>query len=253
MNFSLDAILQAIGGIVTVSALATAIAALIGVFFKKAVEKWIDNHFEQRKKEFEHEQAKELQQLKVKIDTILQGSLKFQEREFTVIPEAFAKTCAAFNAAQSVCYPAWPPPLEKMNAEELIEALAKTSLTEYQKKVICLASGTMRADRWQEFMTYQHMNSFREIYRDAYHYVDIHGIFIPDEIRGELSVLLFQSQKYASHYQLAISKNPVDAEMANWAQNSLLNDTTKLVPKLHNLVRNRLLEKTKLSEEQQTA
>src|ERR1700744_6209636 len=97
MAITFDDVGGLVGKVVLYLGSVTMVSAGIAYLAKKGFEKWIDSYFAQRQKAFEHEQAKELQRLKVKIDTVVQGALKMQEREFKIIPEAWEKVSDAFG------------------------------------------------------------------------------------------------------------------------------------------------------------
>ena len=112
----------------------------VGIFwliFQKAVDRWVDAHFAKKQKQFEHDQAKELQRLKVKIDTVIQGALRLQEREFKLLPEAWEKISEAFGLAMWLSAPFQQyPSIQSLNASELDEYLEKSDFFETQKKKI---------------------------------------------------------------------------------------------------------------------
>ncbi len=64
-------------------------AAIAYGLFKWLGQKWIEDKFSQRLEHLRQSNAKELAELKVKWDADLQGRLKYQEREFTVVPDAW--------------------------------------------------------------------------------------------------------------------------------------------------------------------
>lgn len=61
---------------------------------------WIENKFAQRLDQLKHQQALELQRLRVEIDSLLSGALKLQDREFQILPEAWQKLDEAHALAK---------------------------------------------------------------------------------------------------------------------------------------------------------
>jgi hypothetical protein len=66
-------------------------AAVSYLLFQWLGKKWIENKFSERLEQLRHQQALELQRLRVEIDAMLSGALKLQEKEFSVLPEAWEK------------------------------------------------------------------------------------------------------------------------------------------------------------------
>jgi len=66
-------------------------AVIAYVVFQYIGKKWIENKFAERLDLLRHQHALELQRLRVEIDALLSGAIKLQEKEFLVLPDAWAK------------------------------------------------------------------------------------------------------------------------------------------------------------------
>src|SRR5215510_4277659 len=80
-------------------------AAVAYLLFQWLGKKWIENKFAQRLDQLRHQQALELQRLRVEIDAMLSGALKLQEKEFSVLPEAWAKLHEAHGLVSWIVSP----------------------------------------------------------------------------------------------------------------------------------------------------
>ena len=90
------------------------------LLFKYLGGKWIEDKFAQRLETYKHEQAKELQRLRIEIDSMLSGVLKIQEKEFETLPEAWLKLDEAFGKFQTLFSPIQQyPDVDRMNTAKL--------------------------------------------------------------------------------------------------------------------------------------
>jgi hypothetical protein len=106
-----------LGQVISVGGGAAVISYLLFQFLGKS---WIENKFAQRLDQLKHEQALELQRLRVEIDSLLSGALKLQEREFLVLPEAWVKLDEAHNLVSWLAAPFQQyPDLDRMTQAQL--------------------------------------------------------------------------------------------------------------------------------------
>jgi len=85
---AVDQVLRFFGEVILYGGGSAAVAYLL---FRHLGQGWIEARFAERLEAFKHEQAKELQRLKVEVESLLSGALKIQDREFAVLPEAWHK------------------------------------------------------------------------------------------------------------------------------------------------------------------
>lgn len=89
-----EQILLFLGKIVAIGGPAAVIAFLL---FRYLGKSWIESKFSERLEQFKHQQALEIQRLRIEIDSTLSGVLKIQEKEFETLPEAWGKLDEANN------------------------------------------------------------------------------------------------------------------------------------------------------------
>lgn len=66
---------------------------------------WIENKFAEKLELYRHQQAIEIQRLRVEIDSMLSGAIKLQDREFEILPKAWEKLDEAYGRVNSLVSP----------------------------------------------------------------------------------------------------------------------------------------------------
>jgi hypothetical protein len=100
------------------------IAAVSYWLFKLFSEKWLNTKFQERLESYKHEQQKELEQLRFKINALMDRTTKLHQREFDVLPEAWSRLVDAHDHVFSVQY----PDVDKMNGQQLEELVGKIKI-----------------------------------------------------------------------------------------------------------------------------
>src|ERR1700674_4226477 len=75
-----------------------AIGAVVGaayLFFKFLGEKWLTAKFDERLAAYKHAQQRELEELKGKINALMDRTTKLHQREFEVLPEVWGRLVEA--------------------------------------------------------------------------------------------------------------------------------------------------------------
>lgn len=110
--------------------------ATVAIFlFKHYGQKWIESKFEKQLEEARHEHAKELQQLRNKLDSELNRMTKVLEKEFTVLPEAWGLLDeASAIVSYTVSLGRMIPNFDKMNQNQFEEYLKNCPFSESQKE-----------------------------------------------------------------------------------------------------------------------
>ena len=171
--------------ILSISAAGGGGGALAYVLFKSLGEKWLDNKFASRLQEHKHEQEKEIQRLRAEIDSMLNGVLKLQEREFQVLPELWEKIHKAYSDTLSfVASFQIYPDIAKMNFQELDEFLSANAwMRESQKRSI--RESDNRNTDYQEIDFWHQCNLTRNSIYELHAYTERNGIFFPETIFSE--------------------------------------------------------------------
>ena len=227
----------------------------VGLFWlvaQKSAERWIDAHFAKRQKVFEHEQAKELQRIKAKLDTVIQGSLKLQEREFKIIPEAWEKVGDAYGLARWLCSPMQSySSLQHMSESHLEEFLSKQELLwETQKEQIRKTAAANRDKVWQEIDTRMRYSKAYSALAAADKFVKANSIFLPDDLREQFNKLVQVVWEALISFDIGSDQHSKDYKMIREAWEQLNNDGEPLHAEIEKAVRKRLVEQTQLADEQ---
>src|SRR5690606_39119236 len=112
-------------------------------------KKWIENKFAEKLELLRHSQAMELQKLRVKIDSMLSGAIKIQEKEFESLPEAWERFDRALGLLSHVASPMQEyPDLNRYSSVQLDEYLASLDFAESQKDEIRNAMQMQKNDTY---------------------------------------------------------------------------------------------------------
>jgi len=180
MNIT-NEILRIFGEIMAYGGGGAAVAYFLFQFFGK---NWIENKFAQNLEQHKHAQAIELQRLRVEIDSMLNGAIKIQEKEYEVLPEAWRLLNEAFSLLSNLVAPFQQyPDLDRMNPEQLNEFLDGSELRESQNKEI-RASGK-KVDKYQELITWHRVNIVKSACIAFNDYIAKNGIFLPPELKQQ--------------------------------------------------------------------
>lgn len=161
-------------------------AAIAYVIFQWLGKKWIENKFAERLDQLRHQQALELQKLRVEIDSMLSGAVKLQEKEFSVLPEAWAKLDEAHGLVGWLVSPMQQyANVDRMNVSQLEEFLEDTDFTGSQKDDVRNASEKGRAH--QNILFWHRLHKVKVAVRELQTFVARNGIFLPSELEEKFS------------------------------------------------------------------
>ena len=185
---AVDQVLRFIGEVVLYGGGSAAVAYLLFQYLGKG---WIDARFAERLEAFKHEQAKELQRMKIEVESVLSGALKLQEREFTILPEAWQKLDEAYSLTGWVVAPMQQyPRLSKMDDDELEEFLKSSELLESQKIKVRSARQPERDKLYQSQIFWHRIGRATSAVSNLQTYVASHGLFLPPTLKAQFSEML---------------------------------------------------------------
>lgn len=161
----------------------TAVAYLLFQWLGKT---WIENKFAQRLDQLRHQHALEIQRLRVEIDAMLSGALKLQEKEFSVLPEAWAKLDEAHGLVRWLVSPMQQyPNVDRMNGEQLEEFLSGTEFPESQKNEVRNARDKGRT--YQDIIFWHRLHKVKGAFAELQTHIARNGIFLPTELEERFS------------------------------------------------------------------
>jgi hypothetical protein len=162
------------------------VVSMAFVVFRYLGKSWIDAQFSQGLEAFKHEQAKEIQRMKITVDSMLSGALKIQEREFTVLPEAWHKLNEAYSLTGWVVSPFQQyPDVGRMAEDELTEYLATSDLRESQRTRVRNARD--RNQTYQDAIFWHRLLRAKTAVGELGNYTLSHGLFLPRPLKQKFS------------------------------------------------------------------
>lgn len=169
-------------------------AAFAYLLFQYLGKTWIENKFAQRLDQLRHQQAMDLQRLRVEIDSLLSGALKLQEKEFSVLPDAWSNLDEAHSLVASLVAPMQEyPDLNRMNPAQFEEFLTRTEFTDSQKDDIRRSQEKILT--YKEIIFWYRLQKVKNALSELRTFVARNGIFLPPDLKVKfekmIEILLF--------------------------------------------------------------
>jgi len=156
--------------------------------FKIFADQWLSSKFNRQLEAYKHAQQKELERLRLGINTQLDRVTKLHQQEFEILPtlwtkltEAHGKTAALASPFQSY------PDLNRMTPAHLEEFLSKSELENWQKDK--LLEETDRTTAYQKEIFWHRLYSVNKSLAEFHNYFIANGIFIQSELKSQLSAM----------------------------------------------------------------
>lgn len=187
-------------------------AAVAYLLFQWLGKSWIENTFAQRLDQLRHQQALELQRLRVEIDAMLSGALKLQEKEFSVLPEAWTKLDNALGVVKGLVMPFQESPdVNRMSNLELSEFLAATSFSKLHKEEIHRSHD--RQQSYQDILFWHRLHNVKQTFMELQNYVARNGIFLTPDIESKF-------KKIADIVYCAVVSKEIGYKANDWKKQS---------------------------------
>jgi hypothetical protein len=181
-------------GVQTITSLLTLLAyiggtgAVVFALFQFLGTKWLETKFAERLESFKHEKARELESLKLEINSTFSRVAKLHEREFEVLPKLWEKLHETDIALKS-CVMKFSqfPDLDRLSEEELDAFLAATKLSDFEKDR--LRKEPRKVDLYTKMTARQDIYDARNRFADFQAYLRLNRLFIRPELTSKLDVL----------------------------------------------------------------
>lgn len=230
-----------------VEPLLTAIGAiLVGIgsigaisywLFKQFSERWLAARFDKQLATYKHEQQKELESLKHEINKVFDRTVKLHQREFEVLPEAWAKLIDAHGNVLSFVSPLQQyPDLDRRSIGELEDFLKECALTEFEKTE--LRATSQKTKYFADKIFWYQLKDIRQSQRDFMFFLRRNGIFIEESMKNqfrELDDIIWNALR-EHQYNHQEKLHPRLSQSIN----KLLNESQPLIDKLELQVQQRL-------------
>lgn len=171
---------------------------------------WIESKFERQLQELKHKQAQELHRLRVEIDSTLSATLKLQEKEFEVLPEAWRLLNITFGATASISSPIQTyPDLDRKTTVEIEEILSSTDLLDSQKDRI--RNSNEKGKQYLDEFFWLRLQNAEKSRQNLQNYLSLNGIFFPPSVKEMFQKILLKLNE-------AISGIEVYTEFGDWKE-----------------------------------
>lgn len=203
-----------------VGSTATAYAA-----FRWLGEKWIEEKFARRLEALKHQQALEIQRLKVEIDALLSGTLKIQEHEFLILPEIWEKLSEAYSLVSWIASPMQEyANISGMTPAQLEEYLEGTDLRESEKMDIRKSDN--KSETYQTIIFWHRLHRVKSGIFRLQECTAKNGIFLPADLQEKLDKLTELLWSAVISKEIGREVNDKSMELDSWRE---MKEQTKLV------------------------
>lgn len=229
-----DLILKYIGELVLYGGGSVAIAYGVFSFLGK---KWIENKFSESFENYKHQQKKELEQTKYKINTLFNRITKIHEKEFEVLPTAWALLMEA-NSKLSKFTSALKeyPDLDKMNKEQLNKFLELSFLYDYQKDE--LIDSVKKLEYYQEKLFYHELHQAGKAIFNFHDYIQKNRLFLSTDLKNKFKEI--DDVMWSAHTSMEIGVKEKQSKMQLEAWKKTKNDIEPIKNEIEELVQKRL-------------
>lgn len=220
-------------------------ATIAYLLFQWLGKTWIENKFAQRLDQLRHQQALELQKLRVEIDALLSGALKLQDKEFSVLPEAWEKLDVAHGLVSWLVSPMQQyPNVDRMNSVQLEEFLIDTSFTESQKVEVRNAHDKGRT--YQDIVFWHRLHEVKTSFGDLQRFVARNGIFLTPGLEEKFSKI--SEQLWSAVISKEVGHEAKDWKMQRQGWDKIKEETEPLYKAIKTEIQGRLQSHGRKSE-----
>jgi hypothetical protein len=183
-------------------------AALIFGPLRYLADKWLTSKFNQRLEHFKHVQQVEMENLRFKINSLFDRTTKLHQREFEVVPTAWALLVECKNQVSALiaAFQQYPD-LDRMSAPQLDEFLEGSFLAKWQRDE--LKASAKKVDYYIDAVFYHRYDQARAACREAHVYVLKNGIFMPSDMKEKFDKISDLVWKALVEHQINHSDKPV--------------------------------------------
>lgn len=212
-------------------------AAITFLLFQHLGKKWIENKFSQRLEQLKHDQALELQRLRVEVDSILSGTIRMQEQEFKVLPEAWKKLTEAHRVISWIVSPTQSyQDLDSLNDTQLREFLVSSELSESQKEEV--RDSNNKLVTYRRIIVGYRLEKAKIAFGDLQNYVAYHGIFLEPKIKERFSDI--SNTLWSALVAKEIGHEHEDWELQSRGWKTLKDETDPVYREIEEMIQSRL-------------
>jgi hypothetical protein len=201
-----------------------ALATFVG---RKWAEKWLQNKFDSALEKLQQANRKELENVRLETNKLLDRATKLSQREFEVLPEAWQRLNTSLTAVNRLVNSVkMRPNLDVLPADEIHERLNSTPLSRSERQRVVNAEN--KSDEFEKLIgQYEHAAAASE-FESFQSYLNTYGIFIRQP-------LLSSFQRQAEFQVAALIENKLRAQTANQSFNRAQALTDEGIPQRDSL------------------
>ena len=230
----MDPVYELIGRVVAYSGGAVAIAYAAFVFLGK---KWLDAKFDERLTSFRHEQNKELEQLRFRINAQFNRVSKIHEKEIEVLPQAWTKMMDALGAVRFFASPMREyQDLDRLTPAQFEAFLDGSTLADWEKAEIRVAPSKLKY--YQDRRFYHELRDARNAVHEFHVDITSNSIFLSQDIKTKF--LKIDDELWSAIVDTETGHEARDFKMKNSSFKKLRKDVEPIKDELEALVQRRL-------------
>lgn len=212
-------------------------AVVAYALFQLLGKSWLENRFKEQLEKYKHQQALEVQRLRVEIDSLLSGTIKLQEREFEILPKAWQKLDEAHGLVTWLVSPLQSyPDLDRMNAQELSEFFASSELSDSERTRI--ASADKRTPVFIDIIFWHRLSRVRKAVGELRDFTAANGIFLPVGLKENLSKAVDLLWSALTSKQVGIEAKDYKLQTQGWER--VQNEVEPLYKTIESAIQKRL-------------
>ena len=229
-----EIVFTTLGKIIAYGGGSVAIAYAAFTFFGR---KWIENLFQKRLEISKHEHAKEIEQLKYQINTLLNRVTKIHQKEFELLPTAWNKLHDALEMISwfNSVFQQYPD-LERFSPNELSTFVSDCKLLDFQKTE--LLESKNKTEYYKEKIFFHNLSEARKIYSEFHKYITRNRLFLSPDLRMNFQKV--DGILWNSLLKKEIGEEAKDFEMIVQAHRDIRDQVAEIVDTIENLVQDRL-------------
>ena len=179
----MDPIFEFIGKVVAIGGSSAVVAYAI---FTLVGRKWLEAIFAERLEAYKHEQNKELEEVRYRINAQFNRITKIHEKEIEVLPEAWIRLKQSIGQLQYFISPGRQyPNLDSMNGAQLEEFLEKNEFYDFEKDKLRQADNKLQM--YAELIFFHELHDTRKMAREFHHYIQDNRIFLSNDLKEQFT------------------------------------------------------------------
>jgi hypothetical protein len=145
-------------------------------------EKWLNTKFEERLESLKQEHRKEIERLRLTINTLMDRATKLHQREFDALPEVWGRLNDAFVRTCGLAFQ-FQPNIDDLPEEQLNDYLSKSPLEKWEQAAVKAA--TDKTGYYASRMVVHSLGDAFTTYNNYGLYLRKNGIFIESRLRDK--------------------------------------------------------------------